>query len=167
MSGGWLGADWGNVPAWVGSLLTSTSLLIAAVSYQRNNAERAREQADREMAQAAKVSGWWLNSRAVSVRNANDVAVHIQLHLAGGREAAVSERVSFAPGETRILRVPADLDAARPDDGVPLSASMTIVDSFGRGWIRDADGDLRRATAEECRQPAERSALLRWDDRGR
>src|SRR5262245_48009031 len=48
---GWLGLDWGNVPAWVGSLLTGTSLLVAALTFRRAVGEARRDQ-------VSKVSAW-------------------------------------------------------------------------------------------------------------
>ncbi|MCU1607341.1 MAG: hypothetical protein JWP46_3806, partial [Modestobacter sp.] len=47
MPQGWLGLDWGNVPAWTGSVLTGSSLLIAANTYRRAVQDRVREQASK------------------------------------------------------------------------------------------------------------------------
>jgi hypothetical protein len=43
MSDGWLlQVKWGDIPAWVGSILTGTSLLIAALSYRRSVMDKER-----------------------------------------------------------------------------------------------------------------------------
>ena len=70
--------DWGTVPAWVGSLLTGFSLLIAAITYLRSAEERRRENAENARAQAALVSSWPVNVRRWQVRNGNTVAVSVQ-----------------------------------------------------------------------------------------
>src|SRR5262245_50418814 len=70
--------QWGNVPSWIGSVLTSTSLLMASFSYRHSVAERTRAQADRESSQAAKVSTWMVSGRQARISNANEVAVVIR-----------------------------------------------------------------------------------------
>jgi hypothetical protein len=47
MSGGWLGLDWGDVPTWIGSVLTGAGALIAAITYRRSVLENEKKQASR------------------------------------------------------------------------------------------------------------------------
>ena len=136
MASGWLGLDWGNVPAWVGAIFTSASLSLAAVTYARNSAERAHERLDRDRAQAAKVSSWPVTSRRLLVRNGNEVAVLVGAVATRGERSAAAEQVAFGPGETRGLRLPAGFETA--------ALELTIVDSYGRVWSRATDGALDR-----------------------
>jgi hypothetical protein len=45
LSAGWHSLNWGDVPTWVGSVLTGVALLIAAITYRKSIRESAREQA--------------------------------------------------------------------------------------------------------------------------
>jgi hypothetical protein len=158
MASGWLGLDWGNVPAWVGTLFTSASLSLAAFTYARNSGERARERHDRERAQAAKVSWWPVSSRRLLVRNGNDVAVLLRARATRAGSVEESEQVAFGPGETRGLRLPASFES--PDGGAP-AIGLIIVDSYGRVWSRTPDGALDRAAGAE---PAP-AVSLEWEGR--
>jgi hypothetical protein len=48
---GWLGLDWGDVPAWFGAVVTSGSFAVAAIAY-------GRSVRDQERIQAAAVAAW-------------------------------------------------------------------------------------------------------------
>ena len=48
---GWLSLDWGNVPDWVGALVTGSSEAVAAISYRGSVKAKEREQ-------ASKVAAW-------------------------------------------------------------------------------------------------------------
>ncbi len=144
MASGWFGWDWGNVPSWIGSVLTSTSLLIAAVSYRRSVKDKAREQWDREREQAGKVSAWVISSRRALIRNGNDVAVAIQAFFDRPGLFAVSDLHTFAPAETRELTLPYDYERMVQGPGQPrFGPSLVIVDSAGRTWVRTDRGNLR------------------------
>lgn len=161
MPTGWLGWDWGNVPSWVGSVLTGSSLGIAAVTYWRASGDRRRALDEAERAQAARVSMWWVNPRKAFVRNGNEVAVTVRAFLPDG--PVTSDRLGLGPGETRTLQLAAGLDDA------PGSVALTVVDSYGRAWIKRADGTLERITAgSPAPDPATRSSSpekLRWETR--
>ncbi|HET8662222.1 MAG TPA: hypothetical protein VFM55_24970 [Micromonosporaceae bacterium] len=165
MPDGWLGLDWGNVPAWVGSLLTGSSLGLAAFTYFRNSAERRQAREDTERAQAARVSSWRANARRAIVHNGNDVAVTVQVFVLGGQadgRTAASDRVVFGPGETRALALPAYLE----DHLVALT--LSLVDSYGRAWVRRDSGTLVRVTEGmegHREEPPDLSSRLRWEDR--
>jgi hypothetical protein len=137
---GWLGWNWGDVPSWVGSVLTSSSLGIAAVTYFRTSGDRRRALDEAERAQVARVSLWWVNPRKALVRNSNDVAVNVRAFIAD--QEATSDRMGLGPGETRALQLSAELDGKRS------AVSLAVVDSHGRSWIRRADGTLNRVTTE-------------------
>jgi hypothetical protein len=143
------GLDWGNVPSWVGSVLTGSSLLIAAFSYRHSISERTREQADRERGQAMKVSAWVVNSRQACVRNGNDVAVMIRAFVTQTSDAAAQE-VSFAPGQTRRLSLPAIYERVAVERGqLALMPWLLIVDSAGRSWLRANEGSLENLSPDE------------------
>jgi hypothetical protein len=145
MAHGWLGWDWGNVPAWAGSVMTGSSLLIAAFTYRRSVTERGREQSDRERAQAARISTWLVNSRLALICNGNDVAVVVQAFFDVPMLFAASDRISFAPGQTRGLRLPFEYERLVQHAGrSELTPTLVIIDSAGQGWMRTGDGDLTR-----------------------
>ena len=151
---GLLGWDWGNVPSWVGSLLTGTSLGIAAVTYLRNGRERRRENDERARKQASLVSCWAVNPRRWLVRNGNDVAVSVQVLL---DDDTGSEPVTLAPGETRGMRLTAGVTIRTP------FPPLVIVDSFGRRWTRRETGELVESTGG--RPNPSSPAFLTWDER--
>ncbi|BBH69327.1 hypothetical protein ACTI_60120 [Actinoplanes sp. OR16] len=162
MPTGWLGLDWGNVPSWVGSLLTGSSLGLAAVTYYRSGGDRRRQLDETERSGAARVTLWWVNPRKALVRNSNDVAVTVQAIIredAGKDER--SEVLGLGPGETRGLLLSADRE------GKAGAVAVAIVDSYGRSWIRHADGRLDRVTSGSSDStPGPGSATgLRWEPR--
>ncbi|MFH8786288.1 hypothetical protein [Streptomyces roseoverticillatus] len=48
---GWLGGEWGSVPLWIGTFLTSGSLIFAAATFWRSREDQKREH-------ASKVGAW-------------------------------------------------------------------------------------------------------------
>lgn len=157
MPTGWLGWDWGNVPSWVGSVLTSSSLGLAAVTYFRTSVDRRRVLDEAERAQAARVSLWWDNPRRAFVRNSNDVAVTVRAFVP--EQVATSDGLGLGPGETRALQLPAELagDAAK--------VTLAVVDSYGRSWLRHPDGTLARVTTESSASRSSPQGQLRWEAR--
>jgi hypothetical protein len=160
--GGWLGLDWGNVPSWVGTVLTSSSLGLAAFTYFRSSRDRRRQLDDAERSQAARVSMWWVNPRRAVVRNGNDVAVTVQAVIADGPETS-SERLGLGPGEDRDCSCPAGSTARLG------ACSCAWPIPFGRSWIRGDDGTLERVNTPTvwalAERPTSRSGGLRWEDR--
>jgi hypothetical protein len=148
--------EWGNVPSWVGSVLTSVSVGLGAITYARSTGDRRRALDDAERAQAARVSLWWENPRKANVRNSNDVAVTVQVFVPD-RDGG-SEPLGLGPGETRVVQLPAGLA------GEPVA--LAVVDSFGRRWVRRPGGELERVTSESS---APRSTSgperIRWESR--
>jgi hypothetical protein len=45
MSAGGLALNWGDAPAWIGSVVTSGSVLMAALAYRRSVLDKERGQA--------------------------------------------------------------------------------------------------------------------------
>ena len=73
---GWLRLDWGDVPAWVGTVVTSGAFTVAALSYRRSVL-------DKERAQASSVAAW------VGFRNVEDAFPQRLLLVSNGRDAAM------------------------------------------------------------------------------
>lgn len=65
----WVELDWGTVPAWIGSVVTSGAFLIAALVYRRERRDRLRASAIR-VYPAARPNG------AVVVFNDGESAIH-------------------------------------------------------------------------------------------
>ncbi|WP_203830963.1 hypothetical protein [Actinoplanes palleronii] len=159
---GWPEWDWGNVPSWVGSLLTGSSLALASFTYSRTSGDRRRVLEESERSQAARVSLWWINPRKALVRNSNDVAVTVQAFVEGTEDespAAASEHLGIGPGQTWSLLLPVSSSSA------PTRVDLAIVDGYGRRWIRRTGGTLDRITNEES-LPAlspQAETPLRWE----
>lgn len=150
-----MAVEWGTVSSWVSSLLTGSSVALAAFTYFRATKDRHRALDESERAQAARVSLWWVNPRRALVRNSNDVAVTVRAVLPD--DDAGSEPLGLGPGETRELLLSAGLE------GRSAGLALMMVDSHGRAWIRNGDGVLDRITSPG--PPHEPGPDLRWGDR--
>jgi hypothetical protein len=131
----WLGLDWGTVPTWVGSVLTGSSLLIAALAYRRGVRER-------EFDQARKISAWYTFERiaALHVVNHSEAAVYV---VSAGRPNDWKFLGVIPPGgeETHNLADPHYFAGADY-----LSApSLFFRDAVGRYWERNERGRLVRS----------------------
>src|SRR6185437_3359668 len=86
--------DWGNVPAWIGSILTGSSILIAALTYRRSVE-------DRERAQAAKVTAWVdIGAEKIFLRNSSDSAVRARVFfedLPNGQSEVATTELQLGP----------------------------------------------------------------------
>ena len=151
-----MAAEWGTVSSWVSSLLTGSSLVLAAVTYFRATKDRRRALDESERAQAGRVSLWWANPRRALVRNSNDVAVTVRAVLPDGE--ASSEPLGLGPGDTRELLLGFALEGRSAD------LSLLMIDSHGRTWIRRGDGVLEHLTNAGS-PPSEPGSDLRWGDR--
>jgi hypothetical protein len=151
-----MAAEWGSVSSWVSSVLTGSSLVIAAFTYYRATKDRRRTLDEAERAQAARISLWWVNPRKALVRNSNDVAVTVRATLPDEEES--SERLGLGPGETRSLLLSAALDERASE------VELVMIDSHGRTWIRRGDGRLDRLTSAGS-PPPEPGPALRWEAR--
>jgi hypothetical protein len=169
MAHGWLGADWGNVPAWIGSVVTSVSVAVAAISYRRNVAEKISGQASLIAA--------WISSqmsddgtvvRSLRVSNGSDTSVYeICIFLSGSDHPHVIPEVppksTITPEVT--LPPPPPAESGKPAVttelgitffGVSMTAKAQDVqlesappiefrDAVGRRWRREPDGKLHRS----------------------
>src|SRR3954447_4179578 len=75
VASGW-GLDWGNVPAWVGAVLTSTSLLVAALTYRRSVDDKERDQASNVAAWVARRVENGTQRKVLRVSNGSDAPVY-------------------------------------------------------------------------------------------
>jgi hypothetical protein len=139
--------DWGTVPAWVGAVLTGSSLLIASLSYRRSVEERREERLSQERAQAVKVSAWFdRESRQVFLQNASDAAVNVRVffekQLINGRLSVTSSEVTLGPDQ-RIssYELPSWLLSSIQQ---PPRSALVIIDAAGVVWLRNSDGKLDR-----------------------
>jgi hypothetical protein len=142
-----MGLDWGSVPAWVGSILTGSSILIASLTYRRSVQDRRDEQLNRARAQAAKVSAW-VNRGDIKVflQNANDTAVKARVffeeRLDDEESAYLEEHVG--PNQRKSSRTPSWLDVDEP-----ITPALLIVDGVGAVWLRHSNGKLDRLNEED------------------
>lgn len=140
---------WGDVPTWVGSVLTGSSLLIASGSYRQSVS-------DRRSGQASLVSAWLaekgeplgpggarLEEDTVFVRNSSTAAVSlVVLHhddpTSPGGPKGVSAWRSVGPGLTVS-------SPSLVSDRQLLPSVLMFVDSSGRPWRRLRSGVLEGA----------------------
>src|SRR3954467_9280139 len=83
---GWIGdLDWGNVPTWIGTIVTSSSFTVAALTYRRNVL-------DKERAQASSVAAWVVRRRDEEGKQ------HRLVLVSNGSDAPVYEVSARVPG---------------------------------------------------------------------
>jgi len=157
---GWLGADWGTVPAWIGSILTGSSILLATLTYRRSVRDRAHEQEYREGEQARRISAWIdTNNYCVCIENSNDVALRVQAYFefrldsadkgAGFKEVAAPPRQRILADMAQLGEVPQvePLQLGEVPQVAPLfnsTPALLILDAAGCSWLRDGTGSLRK-----------------------
>jgi hypothetical protein len=163
MSTGWLGLDWGNVPAWT----STASILIAAMAYRRSVKDKKQEQ-------AAKIFSWvrplgenGTEGREVRVANRSDAPVYSMLvkpfksdeiHI---EELLAEDVKTFDISPLNSEKITRGFVA-----GIGISSAFTLVfaasrltleplpeitfrDSAGRWWRRDAVGNIRKTSPKE------------------
>jgi hypothetical protein len=156
---GWSQVSWGDVPTWIGSLVTSAAVVVAALTYRRSIL-------DKEGAQAANVATW------VGLRRGDDGVQHRLLLVRNGSDAPVYEvsvQLPSLPEPVWLEQVPATtlaeqdlpsadswINAKIPFVNVPVhrhlrqdfvpgpQPELEFRDSAGRLWRRDRDGVLTR-----------------------
>jgi hypothetical protein len=157
MSIGWIGLDWGNVPGWVGTVVTSTSVTIAALSYRRSVFDRQRQQASFIAAWVGLVEQDGKHRRALQVSNGSDASVYEVAIRPRGKPLFLAELPAKTTSTIELLD---DQGAS----GAPIvSMKFWVVqvvvreetvsaesapeiefrDAAGRMWRRDADGKLK------------------------
>jgi hypothetical protein len=154
--------DWGNVPAWVATIVTSTSVAVATGSYRRNPYDKEREQ-------ASKISCWVtgeLSSRLVRgpgegttvswvmpvrVANRSDAPVY-DLELGFTNHPGSVQAVELPAGTTGFALVPINEAnfIVSPGGTLTLAQTMSIgmpivtfSDALGRRWS-GVSGRLKR-----------------------
>ncbi|KAB1160984.1 hypothetical protein F6X68_06660 [Micromonospora sp. AMSO12t] len=145
----WDKLEWGTVPAGVGSILTSVSLLIAALAYRHSRI-------DARKGQAKQIAAWLegLDRRGAKVRlaakNASDLPIYQVTIRCKGIEVIKPEYLAvMAPdGDwdlTRDFIHLAVVQAIKKAGPVPheVQPSISFRDAAGRCWERRSDGRLR------------------------
>jgi hypothetical protein len=146
MPSGWLGLDWGNVPSWVGSTLTSVSIFVAARAYARNVH-------DKEVTQASKISAWTevfdedgIEQRSLYVVNRSEDPVYEVTVLPF--DAGVIQVGDMRPGAEEIRLLPAvPASRLRKTFGLSLAAWWTRASSTPSGTCTSPCPSWRFATA--------------------
>lgn len=167
MTGALFGWDWGDVPTWVGSVVTSGSVLLAAVAYRRSVRDKEREQ-------ASKVAAWFGLSSADSGGNRF-------LRVANSSDAPVYELIVRVPG-TPELHLP-DLAATSSTtlelQGTPGERAIKKEAEFSVGaglnlWVISLEVGQTKITETVIAEPPPeiqfRDAVGRWwkrDEKGR
>ena len=142
-----MGLNWGDVPAWVGSVLTGVALLIAAITYRKSVH-------DSERAQASMVTVWVQSAsgaETVHVKNDSNSSVYAVTAYYGGESGSkntspyyrddlkkLGRWASVGPGEEKSAPYKRNLLF---DPEIP---SLYFRDSNGVDWIRDYRARLER-----------------------
>ncbi|MGW6911606.1 hypothetical protein [Streptomyces sp. NPDC054940] len=164
--------DWGNVPAWVSAILTSSSFAVAARVYWENRQDKIREQAAKITAEFPKrdeSDALNIRNDRLYVRNHSDMpvfALRLVVHTyayPGGAQMeywtdleSSTDRVE--PGEVVTLVRPIVRNTLRQ----PELMGITFVDANGRQWTRMIDGFLMHRSGH---QPSKYNALATdWND---
>jgi hypothetical protein len=161
------GLDWGNVPAWIGSVLTSGSVLIAALAYRRSVLDRERGQASQIGAWLA-LTGEEGEARPVAkASNSSNAPVYeVIISFPGLPDLSVPELISgsivtlelpdsaqkFIRSEKRSGSVGLklffyEIESSRTEEKLVLgeeSPKIQFRDAVGRWWRRDSTGRLSR-----------------------
>ena len=155
--------DWGSVPVWVGTLVTSTSAAVAVVSYRRNLYDREREQ-------ASKVSCWAVVKTILRVQvstkehysadividakavNRSDASVYdLEVSPPPGSSGKTLRGIELPPGITATgemqLRITATPKISSDEDQIDMNSlidvripteiqlpTLTFTDALGRRW---------------------------------
>jgi hypothetical protein len=163
MTHGWLGLDWGNVPAWFGAVVTSGSAAVAALAYRRSVR-------DKEAQQASLVGAWidWSKSEEggeaqLQVSNGSDGSVfEVTLRHRTQWTRFPEKPIPELPGKanrTFDIGVPGQVRPGEPvpREGLPVvqprvvylleepsGVELEFRDSLGYRWKRDELGRLSR-----------------------
>jgi hypothetical protein len=152
---GWLGLDWGNVPAWVGTIVTSSSFAVAALSYRRSVFDKERAQASTVAALVTRrMREDGTQRQVLLVSNGSDAPVYeVAVHVLGIPEPYWLEQVPAKETSEREL-LPKGARLTFSVDGVPIGDDLGAVlgalpqlefrDAAGRWWTKDSDGRLMR-----------------------
>jgi len=172
---GWLGLDWGNVPAWTGSILTSGSLIVAASAFRHSVRSKQGEQAAQVFCTVVDDGTEPGKERIVEAVNDSSVSIYAvtvviprERDTFGGatqelyplKELQPNSKAEIAriplPSESppRRLELSYPMGPIRPYVNVDLAArdlvpEIKFRDAAGVWWRRDSRGRLRRSSARE------------------
>jgi hypothetical protein len=146
MPHGWLGLDWGNVPAWTGSVLTGSSLLIAANTYRLSVRDRVRQQASKIAAWVSTTSEDGRARAHLTFANNSDMPVYlvdVQLRTSGPRpEGIYGALPSEKHAESADVVPPGGLPARELEYESADVIEVEFTDASGLVWVRDDWGRL-------------------------
>jgi hypothetical protein len=171
--------NWGDVPTWIGSVITSVSVLVAAISYRRSVIDKERNQ-------ASKVGAWFVKTdesrRAACITNASVAPIYeielleppmpnVQSPILPAGGAAIIELLEESdkdPGGPQVVRI---ID--RAEEGIltreiwesEQQPTIQFRDAVGRWWKRDSAGRLLKRTGRTTRYTVKTrsGAILRED----
>lgn len=160
---GWLGLQWGDVPAWVGSILTGVALLIAANTYRKSVLESTRTQASMVTVWVERTDG----VETVHVKNGSNASVYAVTVYYGGKHRSedtspyygvrykdsglkeLGKWPSIGPNEIKSAALKRDFFS---DPEIPW---LYFRDANGVDWIRDYRARLERHNYRQQQQWSE------------
>lgn len=154
---------WGSVPAWISSIFTSASVLIAAIAYRTSVSDKEREQASKVTVWSSRsllppaagiqvepkykdVTVTAKNASEVAIRNAQAVLEISGKEVKGGTNklAWVRARQNWNLGDLG----PTQVETATFSGVIAVAViELTFVDGAGRSWHRDGYGKLTKMSS--------------------
>jgi hypothetical protein len=177
-----LQVKWGDVPAWIGALLTGTSLLIAAISYRRSVLDKERDQASKVAAWIALVDEDGQQKRVLRISNGSDASVYdLTCKPANERQISLQELPAKAVTTVNLRGAgPSPKMTKQSGGGVKFlgismeptitsevfsqepSPEIEFCDALGRWWRRLPGGEVERikSRARTTTRTVTKSTLL-------
>lgn len=132
---------WGTVPEGIGVILTSLSILIAALAYRRSVSDREREQASKINAWVEIVNGDEEGGYHVVVRNDSDLPIR-NLLMTWDNDIVPEEPSQW---QELMVRPKSEERCKQKEYMAPdTPISCVFLDAAGRYWKRGKDGSLSR-----------------------
>lgn len=147
-----LGLHWGDVPAWVGSVLTGVALLIAATTYRKSVRDSGRAQASMVTVWVKPVDG----VETVHVKNGSNASVYaVTVYYGGGNVSKTTSPYYDIRDEKSGLKGLGEWPSIGPgeQESAPLKRNtffdpeipwLYFRDANGVDWIRDYRARLER-----------------------
>ena len=170
VASGWLGLDWGNVPTWVGAVITGTSASIAAIAYRRSVRDKERDQASHVAAWVGLTDGSDGGSRMLHITNGSDASVYeVSVQVPGApdfhlveipakttltpdvalpewRETGRDVAVTTVTAKVRFFLMSVEGTAVAEAISQEAAPTIEFRDAVGRRWQRSAAGKLSQVT---------------------
>ena len=145
---------WGSVPEWAGSLLTGSSLLIAALAYRRSVRDKETDQASKTVA--------WISMAAETTGSEDEK--HLKTHVFVRNSSKLPIRqatawISFPDGKTLGREhwdtILPEMTVRRPNNEYDWDdqPALQFLDAAGRWWHRDEKGHLNQGKSSNCPPP--------------